>query len=63
MSEKTSNTVTMPGKSISIKAGAIAQQGATNLTVGAVVTDFESVKHLLSTKPLRAPRKAARSKS
>jgi hypothetical protein len=62
MSEQPSNTMTMPGKSLSIKSGSMPSTGA-NLTVGAVAVDFESVKHLMSKRPLRAPRRQTPKKS
>jgi len=56
MSDHVSDTVTVPGKSLSFRAGAIPPPDAkVNLTVATSISDFEKVKHLLSDKPLRTP--------
>lgn len=51
------STITVPGPSRSVK---VTQSPAVNgvSTVGTSVMQFDTVKNLLSNKPLKAPRKA-----
>jgi len=58
MSDLPKDTISLPGKSLSFRAGSMPPPDAkVNFTVATSITDFEQVKHLLSDKPLRTPRK------
>ena len=50
------NTVTRPGKSLSIPEGTPPDDDAQiNLTSHTTIADFDQIEHLLSEKPLRKP--------
>ena len=53
-----SNTITRPGQTLVIKTAASVREGA-KLTAATTIAEFEEVKHLISSKPMRRNEKLA----
>jgi hypothetical protein len=53
-------TIGVPGVSVEVggSASRMVLMSVSNMAIGSTMTDFESIKHLLSGKPLRRPNRS-----
>jgi hypothetical protein len=55
MTESPSATITAPGITVTVGESPLPSGDKTTATLSSAMVDFESIKHLLSNKPVRPP--------